>query len=128
MNRSGKMKKISILILDDEQRICEELSEYLLRKKYAVFSAEKPSAAFDVLKKTSIDILFLDFTLPEMNGIIFLKEVKKMYPKLNVIMISGAENWQIRKEARQNGAIDFISKPFLHKDVTNALQWINNEI
>ncbi len=119
------MKSTKILILDDERRICEELSEYLVRKKFQVYSAEKPSSAFQILNKNHIDILFLDFTLPEMDGILVLKKVKKLFPEINVIMISGNGNFNVVNEAKRNGAAEFLSKPFLHNEVQNAIACLN---
>jgi DNA-binding NtrC family response regulator len=121
------MVGLKVLILDDENRICEELSEFLIRKKYSVRYANKPSIAFQMLQSYPVDILFLDYTLPEMDGIHVLRKMKEKYPDIKVIMISGAENRQIKKEAKEGGAIDFISKPFLHNEVQNALQGINND-
>ena len=114
--------KTKILILDDEKRICQELSEYLLRKHYLVYSAGKPSTAFKILKNEAIDIIFLDLTLPEMDGIRVLKRIKKIYPRTDVIMISGHSNINLIKEAKQFGAIDFINKPFLHGEIQQAIE------
>ncbi len=121
------MPSMKVLILDDENRICEELSEFLTRKNFTVQYTNKPSIAFQMIENNPVDILFLDYTLPEMNGIVVLKIIKVKYPDIKVIMISGAESWKIRKEATQNGAIDFLNKPFLHKEVQIALQSIYNE-
>ena len=80
-------KDLKVMILDDDKRIRDELSEFLVRKKSAVFTADKPSTAFQILNENHIDVLFLDFALPEMNGIVFLTKIKLQYPKINVIMI-----------------------------------------
>ena len=111
-----------ILILDDDERVCEELSEYLVRKRYRVFSAEKPSSAFHILNSNHIDILFLDYSLPEMNGIVVLQKIRELFPKLKVVMISGTANVKVVQEARQLGAVMFLNKPFLHREVQNALE------
>ena len=121
------MKVSKILILDDDERVCEELSEYLIRKKYIVFSTTTPSFAFKILNRTRIDLLFLDFILPEMNGIKVLKIVKKQYPEIKVIMISGNGNNEIEKEAKKNGAADYLTKPFLHYEVQKAIECLKNE-
>ena len=119
------MNPYNILILDDERRVCEELSEYLVRKKFQVYAAEKPSSAFRIMEHNHIDILFLDFTLPEMDGILVLKKVKKQFPEIKVIMISGNGNISVVKEAKRNGAAEFINKPFLHNEVQNAIECLN---
>ncbi len=115
----------TILILDDEERVCEELSEFLVRKKYQVIVSAKPSTAFEILKNNPVDIVFLDLTLPEMDGIVVLEHINKLYPHIQVIMISGNKNVNIEKLASQKGVIDFISKPFRHNDVKQALKKIS---
>jgi len=115
-----------ILILDDETKVCEELSEYLVRKKYQVYSAEKPSSAFQILNHNNIDILFLDFALPEMDGLQFLKKVKEQFPEINVIMISGTGDHNLADKSKKNGAAEFLSKPFLHYEVQKAIDLIKN--
>jgi DNA-binding response OmpR family regulator len=70
------MAGLNVLILDNDSRICEELSEFLIRRKYSSRYANKPSIAFQMIKTIPVDILFLDYTLPEMDGILVLKKVK----------------------------------------------------
>ena len=120
--KRGILRKKNILILDDDERICEELGEYLIRKKYKVYSANRPSSAFRILEKSSIDILFLDLILPEMDGIHVLKKIKRLFPKTDVIMISGNDNMLIIKEAKRMGAIEYLIKPFLHTEVKKAIE------
>ena len=117
---------LRILILDDDDRIREELSEFLTRKKSVVFSAGIPSNAFSILEHNQIDILFLDFALPEMDGLLFLKEVHSLYPHLKVIMISGTGNSNLANQAKDSGAVEFIRKPFLHQQVQNAVKALSN--
>ncbi len=113
------------MILDDEKRIRDELTEYLIRKKSAVYTADRPSKAFHILENTHVDLLFLDLALPEINGILVLKKIRKLFPDINVIMISGNDNIEMRKEAKRNGAVEFISKPFLHNEVRQAIECLH---
>jgi len=110
------------MILDDEKRIRDELTEYLERKKSDVYTADRPSTAFHILENTQVDLLFLDLALPEMDGIHVLKKIKEQFPKINVIMISGNDNIEVRKEAKRSGAAEFLSKPFLHNEVRQAIE------
>ncbi|MCF7793848.1 MAG: response regulator [Candidatus Cloacimonetes bacterium] len=114
------MKKV--LIIDDDVRVCEELSEFLIRNKYEVFSATKPSTAFQILAAQPIDILFLDFTLPEMDGLQILKIMTREHPEIKTIMISGCADRTIVDEARRSGAVEFIHKPFLPQQVNEVLK------
>jgi len=120
-----EFKNLKVMILDDEKRIRDELTEYLERKKSSVYTADRPSTAFHILENAQVDLLFLDLALPEMDGIHVLKKIKKLFPAINVIMISGNDNLDVRKEAKRNGAVDFLSKPFLHNEVRQAIECIN---
>jgi len=115
------MKKLKILIVDDEVRLLQELEEFLGNKKFTVFKALKPSIAFDILEKNEIDILILDIKLPEMNGIDVLKKVKKQYPEIEVIMVSGHGDMSTVIEAMRFGATDYFPKPFRLLDINNAI-------
>ncbi|MEA1973350.1 MAG: sigma-54 dependent transcriptional regulator [Candidatus Cloacimonadota bacterium] len=115
---------MNILILDDERRICDEVSEYLLRRKHRVFISHTPSKAFKVIGKQQIDLLILDIRLPEMDGIEVLKKVKEQSPETEVIMISGHGDMETVIEAMRYGAVDFLQKPFKHIDIQLALERI----
>jgi len=104
--------EISVLILDDEQRIIHELSEFLVRKGFAVKTAQTPTAAFKLLNQEQFDVLILDIRLPEMDGLQVLKLVKADHPDLEVILISGHGDMDTVIEALRCGATDFLKKPF----------------
>lgn len=116
------MKKINILVLDDERRVRDEIEEFLLGNNYKVSKAGLPSQAFDILKQTEIDIAILDIKLPEMNGLSVLKEIKKQYPEIEVIMISGHGDMNSVIDAMRLGASDFFQKPFRLIEVNNAIE------
>jgi len=86
------------------------------------FSAELPSLAFDILKKNKIDIVVLDLRLPEMNGLDVLKEIKKLHPGIEVIIITGHGDMDSVIKAMRLGAIDFFTKPFRLIEVQNAIE------
>ncbi|MCK4406998.1 MAG: sigma-54-dependent Fis family transcriptional regulator [Bacteroidales bacterium] len=116
------MKKINILVLDDEKRVRDEIEEFLLGNNYKVSTAGLPSQAFDILKQNEIDIAILDIKLPEMNGLSVLKEIKKQYPEIEVIMISGHGDMNSVIDAMRLGASDFFQKPFRLIEVNNAIE------
>jgi len=116
------MKNINILVLDDEQRIIDEIQEFLLNRKYKVFTALRPSEAFPILEKQKIDIVILDIKLPEMDGLQVLEKIKSDYPgEIEVIMISGHGDMSTVIEAMRKGATDYFPKPFRLIDINNAI-------
>ena len=116
------MNNLSILVLDDEKRITEELSEFLERKKFNVFEANEVATAFAILKEQNIDILILDIRLNNANGLDVLKDVKMRFPSVEVIMITGHGDMDTVIESMRLGAIDFLKKPFQHIDVKIAIE------
>lgn len=115
------MEKLNILVVDDEIRLLQELEEFLSNKKYQIFKALKPSIAFSLLIKQKIDIVILDIKLPEMSGIEVLKIIKKDYPEIEVIMVSGHGDMTTVIEAMRFGAVDYFPKPFRLLDINNAI-------
>ncbi|MDD4374471.1 MAG: sigma-54 dependent transcriptional regulator [Bacteroidales bacterium] len=115
------MEQLSVLILDDEKRLCDELEEFLKRKNFLVHTATHPSTAFHILEKEQIDIMVLDIKLPEMSGLEVLKKVKNDYNQIEVIMISGHGDMQSVIEAMRTGATDYFQKPFRLADIEHAI-------
>ena len=113
--------KISILVIDDEPRLVEEITEFLKARKYKTYSAGTPSGAFSILNSNSIDIVILDVRLPEMSGLEVLDKIKSKNPDIEVIMISGHGDMNTVIEAMRQGATDYFAKPFRLVDIQNAI-------
>ena len=116
------MKQLSVLVLDDELRMRDEIEEFLSGKNFLIYKAGAPGLAFEILEKTSIDILILDVKLPEMDGLEVLKKVKQSYPDIEVIMISGHGDMDTVIEAMRHGAVDYLRKPFGPLDIQLAIE------
>lgn len=116
------MRKISTLILDDEESITSKLERYLLKKDYEIFTANSPSRAMQIFAENNIDILICDILLPETSGIEVLKKVKALKPETEVIMISGHGDMDTVINAIRLGASDFIRKPFSGLEVQLAIE------
>ncbi len=106
------MKKMKVLIIDDEKIFRDEISDFLKTRDYTVLSADKPSVGLNFLETEAIEIVILDIDLPEMSGIDVLKIIKEKYPEIEVIMITGFGNMRIVINALRLGAFDFFPKPF----------------
>ncbi|MCB0804829.1 MAG: sigma-54-dependent Fis family transcriptional regulator [Bacteroidales bacterium] len=116
------MEKVKILVVDDEQRVRDEIAEFLTENKYDVQKAALPSEAFNILQKNDIHIVILDIKLPEMDGLSVLEIIKDKYPDIEVIMISGHGDMSSVIEAMRKGAADFFPKPFRLMDINLAIQ------
>jgi DNA-binding NtrC family response regulator len=116
------MKQLSVLVLDDELRMRDEIEEFLSGKNFLIYKAGAPGLAFEILERTAIDILILDVKLPEMDGLEVLKKVKQSYPDMEVIMISGHGDMNTVIEAMRFGAFDYFQKPFRLAEISHAIE------
>src|SRR6201986_1664450 len=106
-----------ILIVDDEADIRDLISDILGDAKYSTRTATSSDSAFKALAERVPNLLILDIWLQgsELDGLGILESVKKKYPAMPVIMISGHGNIETAVNATKMGAYDFIEKPF-HAD------------
>ena len=114
--------KFSVLILDDEKHFTEELHEFLQNNGFHAIEANTANQGLSVLKKQKIDLLILDVRLPGVNGLDILKEVKEKYPDMEVIIVSAHGDMDTVIKAMQQGAIDYLRKPFRHIDIRIAIE------
>jgi DNA-binding NtrC family response regulator len=116
------MNALNILVLDDERKIADKVSSYLINQGYKSQSAYFPTQAFKVINRESIDILISDVLMPEMSGLDLLRKIKSSYPHIEVIMITGHGDMDMVIEAMHLGAVDFIKKPFGFLDIQLAIE------
>ncbi|GHV25079.1 sigma-54-dependent Fis family transcriptional regulator [Spirochaetia bacterium] len=103
--------KERILIIDDEPGIRRTLSSILEDEKYTVYTAEDAVLGLEILGEKSINLLFLDVLLPKMGGMEALEKIRKDWPRIEVVMISGHANVDMAVRAVKTGAFDFLEKP-----------------
>jgi two-component system NtrC family response regulator len=105
------MKNINLLIIDDEKNQLELLSGYLKKKGAGVFSASSGNEGIEIVKNKSIDIIISDFKMPDKTGLEVLKEIKKLNPEIDFIIVTAFGTVDNAVQAIQNGAYDYIQKP-----------------
>jgi two-component system nitrogen regulation response regulator NtrX len=115
----------AILIIDDEPGIRLTLADILKDEKYKVFTAEDALCGIETLKQEAIDLVFLDVLLPKLGGIEALERIRREWPAVEIVMISGHANIDMAVRAVKLGAFDLLEKPLsLEKVLTvcrNAL-------
>ena len=116
------MQKLNILILDDEKIYRDEIADFFSVGNFKVYATKTPSQAFTILERHLIDIIILDIRLPEMNGLDVLARLKKEYPDIEVIMISGHGDIDSVIKAMHLGASDYFSKPFKVSEILSAVE------
>lgn len=114
--------KITVLVIDDERSFTEEMQELLQNTGFKAFVANTARQGLNILKCQQIDLLILDIRLPGVNGLDILKEVKGIYPKMEVIIVSAHGDMESVIRAMRLGALDYLRKPFRHVDFQIAIE------
>lgn len=119
-------KNFNILVVDDEESMRELLDVMLSREGYQISSAESGRKAISLLEKKDFDLLLCDIKLGDMTGIDVLRASKKKNQNTIVIMISAYASTETAVEAMNDGAYDYVPKPFdndeLKQTIANALE------
>lgn len=102
---------MEILIVDDEPQVAEVLARSLAREGHSATIAHSGEEALKLLVKSEPDALFLDISMPGMNGLDVLSQVKRMRPSLPVVVITGHATADEVEEVKRLGAVDVIAKP-----------------
>ena len=113
---------IRVLIVDDEVDFVEMLSLRLEEAGEKVVPAYNGRECLEILKKLDIDVVILDIKMPGMDGIQTLKEIKKGFPLVEVIMLTGHGTTETAVEGMKMGAFDYLLKPTDFQDLLDKLE------
>jgi len=105
-------KKPSILIVDDEQVVCDILCDELSEQGYLCATALDGSAALAKLMTQCFEAVLLDIRLPGMSGMEVLREIQSNHPNTATIIITAVNDLDTAVKAMKLGASDYIVKPF----------------
>ncbi|HTR47802.1 MAG TPA: sigma-54 dependent transcriptional regulator [Verrucomicrobiae bacterium] len=106
------MPKGNILVVDDEAEIREGLRELLATENFEVTLAETGAAGLQKLEERPFDLMLLDVSLPDRNGIDMLREIRQRDPNLAIILITAYGSIDMARAAFKSGAQDYIAKPW----------------
>jgi two-component system NtrC family response regulator len=110
------MRKLSILIVDDEKSQRMLLRDFLRSEGHSVTEAEDGEKAIKTVLNDHFDLVLLDYKMPGMNGLDVLNEVKRMNPEIDVVIITAYGTVETAVEALKAGAIDYLTKPIVELD------------
>ncbi len=122
---SKKMKRI--LVVDDEENARLALSKILVREGYEVTSAGNGYEALNYLRGKEVELIITDINMPEMNGMAFLRELNKIRPASNVIMITAYGEVETYIEAMNLGAFEYVNKPVKIEELNKIITKIFRE-
>jgi len=121
MGEMTAVGRARILAADDEEGAREAL-EIVLEDDYELVSVASGSSALAKIKEQPFDVVFLDITMPELDGISTLKLIKEYDESIDVIMISALDNAREAAAAMKCGAYDYITKPYEAEEILSTLE------
>ncbi len=107
----------SILVIDDEAEIREGLELLLSSEGYSVGSAETAEAGLARLEQEPFDLLLLDVSLPDRNGLELLREIRQRDADLPIVLITAYGSIDMARQAFKSGAQDYITKPWSNDEL-----------
>jgi DNA-binding NtrC family response regulator len=111
------MPKGSILVVDDEIEIREGLEALLTSEGFEVTPADTGEAGLQRLEDRPFDLMLLDVSLPDRNGLELLREIRRRDPNLSIILITAFGSIDMARAAFKGGAQDFITKPWSNDEL-----------
>ena len=105
------MEKCRVLLVDDERDFLEVLTRRLGKREVNVAGVSSGEEALQYLQAKPIDVAVLDVKMPGMDGLTVLREIKKLDPLIEVIMLTGHASLEVALEGMRAGAFDYLMKP-----------------
>ena len=105
------MEQMKMMLVDDEERFLTTTQRLLEKKGYDAITAASGAEALEKLRSHNIHVVILDVKMPGMDGIAALKQIKRLYPMVEVIMLTGHATPESAVEGLKSGATDYLMKP-----------------
>jgi DNA-binding NtrC family response regulator len=104
-------ERIRVLVVDDEKDFASAIVERLARRGFDAAAAFSAPEALALLGQSPSDVVVLDLKMPGMDGLTALREIRKLHPQVQVIVLTGHGTVASGIEGMQGGAADFLQKP-----------------
>ncbi len=120
-----------ILIVDDEQISIDALKHGINWAECGIeniYSANNATEAFEIVNKTKIDIVICDIEMPGMNGLELMEALKKQYPNMQFVFLTGYAEFEYAQRAIQLGSCDYLVKPVDYEELKNAVTQLINKV
>lgn len=121
-------RKISILIVDDEQSVRDSLRDWFTDDGYHVKCAEHAKRALQILESEDYDIILADLKMPGMDGLEMLRRIKTLRKDAIVIVMTAFATVDTAVKALKDGAYDYVTKPFDPDDLSHLIRNASKQI
>jgi CheY-like chemotaxis protein/glycine cleavage system H lipoate-binding protein len=116
------MRKMNILVVDDEQIVLDSVKKHLRKENYEVYTALSAREGLGRIETQGIDIVLTDLMMPDIDGLELVKLVGERHPRVPVIMVTGYATINTALQATQLGAFDYIAKPFAKTELQSVVR------
>jgi CheY-like chemotaxis protein len=115
-----------VLVVDDSATMRMIVRKILTATRFRldIFEAQEGIEAIKQIRAGKFDVVFLDYNMPGLNGVETLSEIKRQYPRVEVVIMTSTQDDAIAERARTNGATAFLRKPFYPADIAAILHSI----
>ena len=121
-------KKISILIVDDEESVRDSLYNWFIEDGYCVECAENAKKALSILESKNFNIILADIKMPGMDGLEMQRRIKSLNKDSIVIIMTAFASVDSAVQALKDGAYDYITKPFDPDDLSHLIRNATKQI
>jgi DNA-binding NtrC family response regulator len=105
------MEQLKMMLVDDEERFLSTTRKLLEKKGFAVQTASSGGEALEILRASPVHVVILDVKMPGMDGVATLREIKRQFPMVEVIMLTGHATVESAVDGLKSGAVDYLMKP-----------------
>ncbi|HEY4744751.1 MAG TPA: response regulator [Desulfuromonadaceae bacterium] len=113
--------KATVVVIDDDRNILELLALILPKGGYRVLKAYTARDGMEIVAAQNPELVLLDYSMPEMDGLSALREIRARFPATYVVIFTGKGNEEIAVELMKSGASEYILKPFNNRDLMERL-------
>ena len=114
-----------ILVIDDQDSIRRVVRRALEQDGHEVYDASDGKLGMEILERQSFDVVITDIFMPGQDGIVTLRQVRKRFPQVKVIVISGGDStgvMDLREDAELLGAVKSLQKPFNAREIMDVVR------
>lgn len=112
-----QQQKPAILLIDDAPLILDLLEDMLRGLEYPILRLEAGAAVTRILDRERVGLVFCDVALPDISGVSILQMIKQHSPEIQVVMISGRQDFDVARQVLRQRALDYLVKPFSREEV-----------
>ncbi|MCK4502873.1 MAG: response regulator, partial [Desulfuromonadales bacterium] len=110
----------AILLIDDVPLILDLLEDILEELDCEVLRSETGTGVTKILDQKKVAVVFCDVSLPDINGVNVLRMIKQHTPEIQVVMISGQQDFDVARQVLRERALDYLVKPFSQEEVLRS--------